>query len=143
MKPLKEAGNPLVLISATSIAGCILIAKRKDFRTKAIIAIGLLLSLTALIIVTRYLEGPWSNPIPYDKRNMVLLQQIESILDIGVFPLGYLAMDPITFAFLFVANCYLWAQCACWIIKLFNFSIRKSMKISYNENIPISEETNH
>jgi hypothetical protein len=121
MKPLKLAGHPLVWIAASAVAAIFLIAKREQFRLKGTIAIALQLFNVSLFIVMSYLEGRWGAP----PSNRALYDAIGSLLTVSVFPLGYLAEDPITGSLLIVANCYLWAQCVCWTIAMFRHRIKR------------------
>lgn len=141
MKPLKMAGNPLVLIAASAVAGIVLIAKRNDLRLKGTIAIFLLLADTPLFIAMRYIQGPWDAPNRLELRNTELLNSVESLLSILMFPLGYIdGEEPILFVLLVVANCYLWAQCICWIIAAFQIPIRVHKILNMNRENPDSEE---
>jgi hypothetical protein len=116
MKPLKLAGHPLVWIAASAVAGIVLIASKDQFRLKGTIAIGLQVIETGMIIAFRYLSGPWDNPIPWDRQNQFLINFLESSIMIFTLPLRLIEGDTVLFVILLVVNCYLWAQCICWIV---------------------------
>jgi hypothetical protein len=125
MKPLRLAGNPLVWIAASAVAGIVLVATRDQFRFKGTIAISLQVIIASLLIAARYLQGPWDAPVAWEAQNHALLDAIGLLLNVTVFPLGYLAYDPISVSFLAVANCYLWAQLVCWTAATFRIPVRQ------------------
>jgi hypothetical protein len=68
MKPLKLAGNPLVLIAASAVAGIVLVAKRDQFRFKGTIAIGLQILNVSLCLAWSYCHGPFDAPARWERQ---------------------------------------------------------------------------
>jgi hypothetical protein len=120
MKPLKLAGNPLVLISAAAVAIISLIAKRSELCIKGTIAIVLQIINVTLCLAWSYCRGPLDAPARWEMQYKSLSNVIEWLLCIFLFPLGYLGVDnEVLLPILIVLNCYLWAKCIGWTVDLF------------------------
>jgi hypothetical protein len=126
MKPLRLAGNPLVLIAALAVAGIALVANRDQFRLKGTIAIALQVFNISLFVALSYLKGPWDAPVRWQLRNEPFEHAITWLMSIFFFPLGCLDLGAeILLPIALALNCYLWAQCICWIIGFFMMASKK------------------